>query len=63
MVCVCISILLQILVGCVLVFLAKEGEFIDEGRRLRIIRSNNYLTLMCLLTSIINIFISVFIAV
>ena len=59
---VSISIVAQSLVGFFLVFLAREAEFIDEAKRRELVRSNNYLTVMVLFTSIINIFISVFFA-
>jgi len=60
---VCLSIFLQLVVGIVLVFLAKQGEFIDEDKRNQLIRSNNGVTLLVLFVSVINIFINVFISV
>ena len=60
---VCLSLFLQLVVGIVLVFLAKQGEFIDEDKRNQLIRSNNGVTLLVLFVSIINIFINVFISV
>jgi hypothetical protein len=58
---VCISVLFQFTVGAALVFISKEGEFIDEEKRVDLIKKNNYATLLVLATSIINIFISIFI--
>jgi ABC-type sugar transport system permease subunit len=58
---VCISLFLQFVVGFVLAFLAKQGEFIDDDARNRLIRSNNCATILVLIISVINIFISVFI--
>jgi hypothetical protein len=60
---VCVSLFMQFIVGIVLVFLAKQGEFIDEDKRNQLIRSNNGVTLLVLFVSIINIFINVFISV
>jgi hypothetical protein len=58
-----LSLLLQFLVAVLLIFLAKQGEFIDEDKRNQLIRSNNITTLLVLAISIINIFINVFISV
>lgn len=57
-----LSLLLQFIVGIMLVFLAKQGEFIDEDKRNQLIRSNNGATLLVVAISIINIFINVFIS-
>ena len=58
-----VSLFLQIIVGVLLVFLAKQGEFIDEEKRNQLIRSNNGTTLLVVAISIINIFINVFISI
>ena len=58
MVFVGISLILQALVSVALVLLAKEGEFVDEKKRDQLVRSNNYLTLLVLATSTVNIFIN-----
>lgn len=58
-----LSLLLQFVVGILLVFLAKQGEFIDEEKRNRLIRNNNGATLLVVAISIINIFINVFISI
>jgi hypothetical protein len=60
---VCLSLLIQFIVATVLVFLAKEGEFIDEDKRNQLIRSNNGVTILVLIVSIINIFINIFISI
>ena len=60
---VCVSLFLQFVVAIALVFLAKQGEFIDDDKRNQVIRSNNGVTVLVLLVSIINIFINVFISV
>ena len=59
---VCLSLFLQFIVAIVLVFLAKQGEFIDEDKRNQLIRSNNGVTLLVLVISIINIFLNIFIS-
>lgn len=58
-----LSLILQFLVAILLVFLAKQGEFIDENKRNQLIRSNNGATILVLIISVINIFINVFISV
>ena len=58
-----ISLLAQFVVGTALVFMAKKGEFIDEQQRIHLIRQNNFVTLLVLFTSVINIFINIFISV
>jgi len=58
-----LSLILQFLVAILLVFLAKQGEFIDENKRNQLIRSNNFATILVLIISVINIFINVFISV
>jgi hypothetical protein len=58
-----LSLLLQFFVAILLVFLAKQGEFIDENKRNQLIRSNNGATILVLIISVINIFINVFISV
>jgi ABC-type sugar transport system permease subunit len=59
---VCLSLFLQFIVAFVLAFLAKQGEFIDDDARNRLIRSNNFATILVLIISVINIFISVFLS-
>lgn len=49
--------------GVVLVFLAKNSEFIDEEKREQLIRSNNFVTLLIVTISVINVFINVFLNV
>ena len=58
---VCISLLLQFVLGVLLVFLAKQGEFVDEDKRNSLIRSNNFATLLSLAITIVNIFINIFV--
>jgi hypothetical protein len=58
-----LSLILQFLVAILLVFLAKQGEFIDENKRNQLIRSNNGASILVLIISVINIFINVFISV
>lgn len=60
---VCLSLLLQVVVGVVLVFLAKSGEFIEDVQREKLIKNNNAVTLLILTISIINVFINVFLNV
>jgi ABC-type sugar transport system permease subunit len=59
---VCFSLVLQFLVALVLAFLAKSGEFIDDDSRNRLIRSNNFATILVLIISVINIFVNVFLS-
>jgi hypothetical protein len=60
---ICLSLFLQFVVAIMLVFLAKQGEFIDEEKRNALIRSNNTTTILVLIITVINIFISVFISI
>ena len=60
---VCISLLLQIVVGIVLIYLARSGEFIEEQQRAKLIRQNNAVTFLIVAISIINVFINVFLNV
>ncbi len=60
---IAVSLLLQFAVAVALVFIAKEGEFIDETKRSQLVRSNNWLTLLVLITTVVNIFINVFISI
>jgi hypothetical protein len=58
-----LSLLLQFFLATILAFLAKQGEFIDETKRNQLIRSNNGATILCLVITVINIFINVFLSV
>lgn len=60
---VCMSLLLQLVVAVLLVFLARRDEFVDEAKRMAIVRGNNWATLLISTVSIINIFINIFISV
>lgn len=60
---ICTSLFLQFVVAIMLVFLAKQGEFIDEEKRNQLIRSNNITTILVLIVTIINIFINIFISI
>lgn len=60
MIFVGLSLVLQFVVTTALVFIAQKGEFIDERKRNILIRQNNWLTILVLIVSIINLFISVF---
>jgi len=57
------SLLCQFVVALTLVIVAKESEFIDEDKRNSLIRKNNFLTLLVLFITILNIFINVFLAI
>lgn len=61
--CIGLSLLLQFLVSIIIVFLSKQGEFIDETKRNGLIRGNNLLTFLVLVVSILNVFISVFLVI
>ena len=58
-----ISLLLQFIVATMLVFLAKQNEFVDEKKRNELIRSNNVATILVLIISVVNIFLNVFISI
>jgi hypothetical protein len=58
-----ISLLLQVFLVVLLVFLAKNGEFYDEEKREQLIKNNNIVTLIVFAISIINVFINVFLNV
>jgi hypothetical protein len=57
---VCVSLLLQFLLAFILVFLAKNGEFLDEAKRNTLIRNNNISTIIVFFITILNICINVF---
>ena len=63
MVSVCLSLILQFIIGVALVYMAKEGEFIDEYKRNELIKKNNFVTLLALIISFINIFLNMFLVV
>jgi hypothetical protein len=60
---VCVSLLLQFLLAFMLVFLAKNGEFLDDNRRNTLIRNNNLATIVVFFITILNICINVFISI
>ena len=53
--CVCMSILLQIIVSVILVFMAKQSEFVDDEKRDALVKSNNWATILISAVSIINV--------
>jgi hypothetical protein len=57
-----VSIILQFSLAILLIFLVKQGEFVDDEKRDQLIRNNNWATIIILTISIINIFINVFIS-
>jgi hypothetical protein len=57
-----ISIVLQFSLAILLIFLVKQGEFVNDEKRDQLIRNNNWATVIVLTISIINIFINVFIS-
>ena len=59
---VSISLVLQVLVGVLLVFLARRhhGEFLNDEKREDLIKNNNSVTCLVLAISIINVFINIF---
>lgn len=61
--CVCLSLLLQVAVALLLIFLAKQSEFVDEEKRKTLVRGNNWATLLISTVSILNVFINIFISV
>jgi hypothetical protein len=63
MVLVCISLLLQVVVSAVLIYLARSGEFLEENQRAKLIRKNNIVTFLIIAISVINVLINVFLNV
>jgi hypothetical protein len=57
------SLLLQFTIGILLVYIARQNEFIDEIKRVVLVRLNNATTVIILAVTIINIFLSVFVTV
>ena len=57
---VCLSLLFQFLLAFMLVFLAKNGEFVDDEKRNTLIRNNNLATIIVFFITILNICINVF---
>ncbi len=60
---ICLSLSMQFILALMLVFLAKNGEFVDEEKRNQLIRNNNFATLLALVITILNICIDVFVAI
>ena len=60
---VCISLVLQVVVSGVLIYLAKSGEFMEEEQRANLIRKNNLVTFLIIAISIINVMVNVFLSV
>ena len=60
-----VSLLLQLLVGVLLIFLARRAhnDFLSEEKREDLIKSNNSITCLVLAISIINVFINIFLNV
>ncbi len=60
-----VSLLLQLLVGVLLIFLARRAhhDFLSEETREDLIKNNNSITCLVLAISIINVFINVFLNV
>jgi hypothetical protein len=59
---ICVSLILQIACGIVLVFSTKQKQFIDEERRVVTMKNSNLITLLILVITVINIFINVFLS-
>lgn len=57
---VLLSLVLQIVVGVVLIYLAKTNEFIDKDKRDQLIKRNNAVTFLVISISIINVFLNIF---
>lgn len=57
---VILSLVLQIVVGVVLIYLAKTNEFIDKEKRDQLIKKNNAVTFLVITISIINVFLNIF---
>jgi nitrogen fixation-related uncharacterized protein len=60
---ICLSLLIQFVIGAGLIFLAKSNEFLDDEKRNQLIKSNNWVTLLVMVVAIINIFINIFLTV
>lgn len=57
---VILSLVLQIVVGVVLIYLAKTSEFVDKEKRDQLIKKNNAVTFLVITISIINVFLNIF---
>ncbi|CAF0902878.1 unnamed protein product [Brachionus calyciflorus] len=55
------SLLLQLVVGVVLIYIAKTTEFMNEAKRDQLIKRNDLVTIMSITISIINVFLTIFI--
>ena len=63
MVLVAISLILQVVVSGVLIYLARSAEFMDEVKRANLIRRNNIATFLIISISVINVLINLFLGV
>ena len=61
LVCIAISLIFQFIVAVMLIFLSRAAQFEKEEKRNQLIRNNNIATILALIISVINVFISVFI--
>lgn len=57
------SLLLQFVLAVMLVFMAKNGEFLDDNKRNMLIHSNNISMVIVIFITILNICINVFISI
>lgn len=55
-----ISLLSQLVVGIILIYIAKTNEFIDQEKREQLIKRNNAVTFLIITISIINVFLNIF---
>lgn len=57
-----ISLLSQLVVGIILIYIAKTNEFIDQEKRDQLIKRNNAVTFLIITISIINVFLNIFLS-
>jgi hypothetical protein len=59
-ICVITSLVFQVFIGSGLLFLATRDNFIDDEKRESVIKKNNWVTILVVTVSILNIFINIF---
>lgn len=57
---IAISLIIQIFIGSGLLFLVTSDNFVDEEKRSGIIKKNNWVALLVVAISILNIFLNIF---
>ncbi len=55
-----LSLIFQVIIAIILVYLAKQNEFLDERKRRGLLKCNSIVTILILIITSINVFINVF---